>query len=393
MIRAQLVWAYLLGVYMNKKIIYLLTACLLLGACVKEDTGTKNKPTDKNTIIVNSTKQEKISLDESGAKDLVFENLYFDDKNLDQIMDFFKDYNIDFEKSESHIRDFVADAKNNIYDGEKYGYDWAPQTPYLGNYVFNDRLNVITTSLEDGKSDLEVYSKGLNEDPKVYTLIENINYLEPLYTYDGDKLYYSSDTADGRSILGVFNLDDFKNEKLLENILKVEDGKVTGDLISLVTKLDGKIVCQVSHYDGQSIRDDKPNNNKLVYIDDPSKEIDIGENNFDVFEKVGNYYISHDRGYGEEERFVKIYDKDFKLLYKTKEPMDRLVGVTKLEKDGKTYLLLSDGMWTHYIVDPENNKESYQLNGIDNADRNFWYNIDKFVLSDENVTYIGKDKN
>ena len=43
--------------------------------------------------------------------------------------------------------------------------------------------------------------------------------------------------------------------------------------------------------------------------------------------------------------------------------MDRLVGVTKLEKDGKTYLLLSDGMWTHYIVDPENNKESYQLNG------------------------------
>ena len=252
---------------------------------------------------------------------------------------------------------------------------------------------MITTSLEDGKSDLEVYSKGLNEDPKVYTLIENINYLEPLYTYDGDKLYYSSDTADGRSILGVFNLDDFKNEKLLENILKVEDGKVTGDLISLVTKLDGKIVCQVSHYDGQSIRDDKPNNNKLVYIDDPSKEIDIGENNFDVFEKVGNYYISHDRGYGEEERFVKIYDKDFKLLYKTKEPMDRLVGVTKLEKDGKTYLLLSDGMWTHYIVDPENNKESYQLNGIDNTDRNFWYNIDKFVLSDENVTYIGKEKN
>ena len=159
-----------------------------------------------------------------------------------------------------------------------------------------------------------------------------------------------------------------------------------------MTKLDGKIVYQVSHYENQLIGLDKPLKNKLVYLEDPNKEVDLGEDSFDVIEKYGDYIICHDKPYSIEDKFVKIYDKDFKLLYKTKELIDMLVNVTKLEKDGKTYLLLSDGMWTHYIVDPENNKESYQLNGIDNADRNFWYNIDKFVLSDYNQSYIGKAK-
>lgn len=51
--------------------------------------------------------------------------------------------------------------------------------------------------------------------------------------------------------------------------------------------------------------------------------------------------------------------------------MDRLGNVTKLEKDGKTYMLLSDGMWTHYLVDVKENKKSIQLNGINAKDRYF----------------------
>ena len=258
--------------------------------------------------------------------------------------------------------------------------------------MFDDRLNLLTTSLEDGKSDLEVYTKDLDKDVKVSTLIENINYLEPLYTYVDDKLYYSSDTVDGKSILGVFSLKDFSNKYLVENSLELDGEKCTGDVISLVTELDEKIVYQVSHYDGQSIREDKPLKNKLVYLDNPNRQVDLGENNFDFFEKSGDYFISHDRGYGEEDSYVKIYDKNYKLLYKITAPIDRLVNITNLEKNGKRYILLSDGMWTHYLVDVEENKQSYQLNGISSIDREFWYNRDKFILSSGGESYLGRVK-
>lgn len=377
---------------MKGKIIILL--CCFLVSCSNKDKIEENKQVQKNVIEIDTKKQkeEKCVLDESGATDLVFENLYFDNKDTEQIIDFFKDYDIYFEKSDSYIENVVADSNNKFHDGEDYGYDWVPKTPYLGNYVFDDRLNLLTTSLEDGKSDLEVYTKDLDKDVKVSTLIENINYLEPLYTYVDDKLYYSSDTVDGKSILGVFSLKDFSNKYLVENSLELDHEKCTGDVISLVTKLDEKIVYQVSHYDGQSIREDKPLKNKLVYLDNPNRQVDLGENNFDFFEKLGDYFISHDRGYGEEDRYVKIYDKNYKLLYKITAPIDRLVNITNLEKNGKRYILLSDGMWTHYLVDVEENKQSYQLNGISSIDREFWYNRDKFILSSGGESYLGRVK-
>lgn len=377
---------------MKGKIIILLCCCLV--SCSNKDKSEENKQIQKNVIEIDTKKQkeDKCILDEGGVTDLIFENLYFDNKDTEQVIDFFKDYDIYFEKSDSYIENVVADSNNKFHDGEDYGYDWVPKTPYLGNYVFDDRLNLLTTSLEDGKSDLEVYTKDLDKDAKVYTLIENINYLEPLYTYVDDKLYYSSDTVDGKSILGVFSLDDFGNKYLVENSLELNGEECTGDVISLVTKLDEKIVYQVSHYDGQSIREDKPLKNKLVYLDNPNRQVDLGENNFDFFEKSGDYFISHDRGYGEEDRYVKIYDKNYKLLYKITVPIDRLVNITNLEKNGKTYILLSDTMRTHYLVDVEENKKSYQLNGINSIDKDFWYNKDKFILSSGGESYIGRVK-
>lgn len=377
---------------MKVKIIILLCFCLV--SCSNEDKSDEKKQVQNNVIEIDTKKQkeEKYVIDESGASDLIFENLYFDNKDTEQVIDFFKDYNLDFEKSNSYIENIVVDSNNKFHDSEDYGYDWVPKTPYLGNYVFDDRLNLLTTSLEEGKSDLEVYTKDLDKDVKVSTLIENINYLEPLYTYVDDKLYYSSDTVDGKSILGVFSLEDFSNKYLVKNSLELDGEKCTGDVISLVTELDEKIVYQVSHYDGQSIREDKPLKNKLVYLDNPSWQVDIGKNNFDFFEKSGDYFISHDRGYGEEDRLVKIYDKDYKLLYKITAPIDRLVNITNLEKNGKRYILLSDGMWTHYLVDVEENKQSYQLNGINSIDRDFWYNGDKFILSSGGESYLGRVK-
>lgn len=378
---------------MKVKIIIILL-CFCLVSCSDEDKSDEKKQVQNNVIEIDTKKQkeEKCVLDESGASDLIFENLYFDNKDTEQVIDFFKDYNLDFEKSNSYIENIIVDSNNKFHDREDYGYDWVPKTPYLGNYVFDDRLNLLTTSLEDGKSDLEVYTKDLDKDVKVYTLIENINYLEPLYIYVDDKLYYSSDTVDGKSILGVFSLKDFSNKYLVENSLELDGEKCTGDVISLVTELDEKIVYQVSHYDGQSIREDKPLKNKLVYLDNPNRQVDLGENNFDFFEKSGDYFISHDRGYGEEDRYVKIYDKNYKLLYKITAPIDRLVNITNLEKNGKRYILLSDGMWTHYLVDVEENKQSYQLNGINSIDRDFWYNKDKFILSNGGESYLGRVK-
>lgn len=377
---------------MKGKIIILLCFCLV--SCSNKDKSEENKQIQKNVIEIDTKKQkeEKYVIDESGASDLIFENLYFDNKDTEQVIDFFKDYNLDFEKSDSYIENVVADSNNKFHDSEDYGYDRVPKTPYLGNYVFDDRLNLLTTSLEDGKSDLEVYTKDLDKDVKVSTLIENINYLEPLYTYVDDKLYYSSDTVDGKSILGVFSLEDFSNKYLVENSLELDHEKCTGDVISLVTELEEKIVYQVSHYDGQSIREDKPRKNKLVYLDNPNRQVDLGENNFDFFEKSGDYFISHDRGYGEEDRYVKIYDKNYKLLYKITAPIDRLVNITNLEKNGKRYILLSDTMWTHYLVGVEENKQSYQLNGINSIDRDFWYNKDKFILSNGGESYLGRVK-
>lgn len=375
---------------MKGKIIILL--CCFLVSCSNKDKSEEKKQVQKNVIEIDTKKQkeEKYVLDESKASNIAFENLYFDNKDTEQIIDFFKDYNIFFKKSDTYIENIVVDSNNKFHDGEDYGYDWVPKTPYLGNYVFDDRLNLLTTSLEDGKSDLEVYTKDLDKDVKVSTLIKNINYLEPLYTYDEDKLYYSSDTVDGKSILGVFSLENFSNKYLIENSLELDGDKCTGDVISLVTKLDEKIVYQDSHYDGQSIREDKPLKNKLVYLDNPNRQVDLGKNNFDFFEKYGDYFISHDRGYGEEDRFVKIYDKDFKLLYKINVPIDRLVNITNLEKNGKTYILLSDTMWTHYLVDVEENIQSYQLNGINSIDRDFWYNKDEFILSSDGESYLGR---
>lgn len=375
---------------MSKKFLILLCACLCLVSCNKENKGEESQKVEKNVIEIDTTKQkeEKMALDESGGAEIVFENLYFDDKDLDQIMDFFKDYGINFEKSDTRIYDFVSDAKNNIYDAGAFGYDWTPATAYEGTYVFDHRLNLITTNFDDEKMTVEVYTKDKDKEVEKNTILDNIFNLET-YTYDEDKLYYGADTLDGKSILGVFSLDDYKNETLIENPLNLDGQKTIGDVISLVTKLDDEVVYQVSHYDNQVIGLDKPLKNKLVYLSNPNKEIDLGENSFDLIEKYGDYIICHDKPYSTEDKFVKIYDKNFRLLYKTKEPIDRIVNVTKLEKDGKSYLLLSDGLWTHYIVDVEDNKNSYQLNGINSLSEDFWYRDDKFFLSSDDQTYIG----
>lgn len=378
---------------MNKKILVLLCACLFLSSCAKEEKNQENQEAQKNVIEIDTTKKmaEKMTLDDRGGSDLVFENLSFEDKDIDQVMDFFKDYGIDFKKSDTYISDFVADAKNNIYDGGEFGYDWAPNTYYEGSYVFNNRMNLIVTNLEDGKMTVELYTKDKDKEVEKNTILDNISNLET-YFYDDDKLYYGADSLDGNSILGYFSLGDFQNESLVVNPIEIDGEKATGDVITLVTKLDDDVVYQVSHYENQVIGEDKPLKNKLVYLNNPNKEVDLGENSFDVIEKYGDYIICHDKTYGTEDKYVKIYDKDFKLLYKTKDPMDRLVNVSKLEKDGKTYLLLSDGLWTHYIVDVEENKNSCQLNGINSSDRNFWYNNDKFVLSSADESYIGTVK-
>lgn len=283
----------------------------------------------------------------------------------------------------------MADAKNNIYDGGEFGYDWTPETSYEGSYVFDNRMNLIATNLEDGKMTVEVYTKDKDKEVEKNTILDNISNLET-YIYDDDKLYYGADSLDGNSILGYFSLDDYKNESLVVNPIKLDGGNATGDVITLVTKLDDDVVYQVSHYENQVLGEDKPLKNKLVYLANPNKEINLGENSFDVIEKYGDYIICHDKTYGTDEKYVKIYDKDFRLLYKTAEPMDRLVNISKLEKDGKTYLLLSDGLWTHYIVDVEENKNSYQLNGINAKDRYFFYSDDKFVISNDHESYIGK---
>lgn len=376
---------------MNKKILFILCTCLCLVSCNKEEKGQESKEVTKNVIEIDTTKKmaEKMTLDDSGGDDLVFENLSFEDKDMDQVMDFFKDYGVEFEKSDTYIRDFVADAKNNIYDGGEFGYDWTPETSYEGSYVFDNRMNLIATNLEDGKMTVEVYTKDKDKEVEKNTILDNISNLET-YIYDDDKLYYGADSLDGNSILGYFSLDDYKNESLVVNPIKLDGGKATGDVITLVTKLDDDVVYQVSHYENQVLGEDKPLKNKLVYLANPNKEINLGENGFDVIEKYGDYIICHDKTYGTDEKYVKIYDKDFRLLYKTAEPMDRLVNISKLEKDGKTYLLLSDGLWTHYIVDVEENKNSYQLNGINAKDRYFFYSDDKFVISNDHESYIGK---
>lgn len=378
---------------MNKKILILLFACFFLGSCAKENKGQESQEVTKNVIEIDTTKKmvEKMTLDDSEGADLVFENLSFEDKDMDQVMDFFKDYGVEFEKSDTYIRDFVTDAKNNIYDGGEFGYDWTPDTAYEGSYVFDNRMNLIATNLEDGKMTVELYTKDKDKEVEKNTILDNISNLDT-YIYDDDKLYYGADSLDGNSILGYFSLEDYKNETLVVNPIELDGGKATGDVITLVTKLDDDVVYQVSHYDNQVLGEDKPEKNKLVYLNNTNKEVDLGENSFDVIEKYGDYIICHDKSYGSEDKYVKIYDKDFKLLYKTKEPIDRLVNVTKLEKDGKTYLLLSDGMWTHYIVDVEENKNSYQLNGINSFDRNFWYRDNKFVLSSADQSYIGTAK-
>lgn len=79
-------------------------------------------------------------------------------------------------------------------------------------------------------------------------------------------------------------------------------------------------------------------------------------------------------------------------MYKITAPIDRLVNITNLEKNGKTYILLSDTMWTHYLVDVEENIQSYQLNGINSIDRDFWYNKDKFILESVGESYLGRVK-
>lgn len=376
---------------MNKKILFILCACLCLVSCDKKEKGQESQEVTKNVIEIDTTKKmaEKMTLDDSGGADLVFENLSFEDKDMDQVMDFFKDYGVQFEKSDTYIRDFVADAKNNIYDGGEFGYDWTPETSYEGSYVFDNRMNLIATNLEDGKMTVELYTKDKDKEVEKNTIIDNISNLET-YIYDDDKLYYGVDTLDGNSILGYFSLGDFQNESLVVNPIKLDGGKATGVVITLVTKLDDDVVYQVSHYENQVLGEDKPMKNKLVYLNNPNKEVDLGENSFDVVEKYDDYIICHDKSYGTEDKYVKIYDKDFKLLYKTAEPKDRLVNISKLEKDGKTYLLLSDGLWTHYIVDVEENKNSYQLNGINAKDGYFFYSDDKFVISNDHESYIGK---
>lgn len=83
---------------MNKKILFILCTCLCLVSCNKEEKGQESKEVTKNVIEIDTTKKmaEKMTLDDSGGDDLVFENLSFEDKDMDQVMDFFKDYGVEF---------------------------------------------------------------------------------------------------------------------------------------------------------------------------------------------------------------------------------------------------------------------------------------------------------
>ncbi|MBM0046203.1 hypothetical protein JNO63_03760 [Anaerococcus sp. mt242] len=384
---------------MLSKILSIIMIVFLLSSCSNETNEksieNKNNQEDTSQKIDDkkNKKAQKVTIipNKKDAQNPKLEVLQFDDKSTEDIISFFEKFNIKFEKNDEIVDGVIEDQDGNLVDINKYDEKKFPDSPSTAWYVYKKKLNTLTTPIDDSNtSNLELHSLDTNGNIQENILLDNINYLEPLFVYDNNKLYYSSDTMDGKSVLGMINLDDYSFSNLKEYDFTKKDNKYKGDIITLISKQDDQIVYQLSTYNNQYFREDKPHANKLIYLSNPSKIVDIGDSNYDYIEKLGSYIICHHKPFNEDEELLEIYDDNFNLLYSLKDnPIERLIDLTILNKDNKDYLLIKDGLGTHYIIDLEDNNENYQLNNISTVGRDLSIIADKLVISTTDSTYIG----
>lgn len=381
------------------KFLPILLISALLNSCSNTNqTSDLIDQTNKNSANIISTEKEikiekTIKPNDVNGKSVKFEIIEFDEKSTEDIIDFFNEYNLNFVKNNNLKSNFILDEKNEYHDGNNYDENNFPNTPSVAWSIYKNKLNMITTTDLNNRSDLVLRTLDLDNNFKDTILMSDVLYRQPYYFYDDNKLYYSTIKTDGTSFIGSIDLEKLRPKEIVKYEPILKNNRYRGEIITLISKLNDEIVYQLSTYNNQALNDTKPLKNKLVYLSDADRNIDLGDNNYDVIQNIDSYIITHDTGYNNDEYLVKIYDTNFNLLYKLdNNQIDRVVGLTLLNKNENDYLLIMDGLQTFYIVDLKNNKDNYQLNNMSTLKRIVENNENGVIISSKEATFVGDKK-
>ena len=385
---------------MLAKILFISFILVSLSSCLattdNEIKGGNNDIVSKEVVDVDKRdigkdKIRYLAVNKNEGEVLNFNTLQFADKSMDQIISFFQEYNIKFDKDYETDSRLINNQEGKLSRIDAYDVEKFPEGPSTAWYFYNNKVYMLSTPVDEfGKCNLSLYILDSSGNVDQNILIKDINYLEPLYVYDFNKLYYSSDTLDGKSILGVVDLDDYSKEDLVKYDFSKEDDKYSGEVITLISKQGDEIIYQLSTFENQDLIYDKPKISKIKYLLNHKKVLEIGNSTYDSIKQLGTYIICHDRAYNDGGGIIEVFDDNFNLIYSLdNNPIERLMGLMLLKKDGREFLFVEDGLGTHYIVDLEKNKENYQINNISTVGRDLNIVGDSMILRSLDGVYVG----
>lgn len=282
----------------------------------------------------------------------------------DEILNFFKSFDINYSAMSETLGLLVKNDKNKSVN---LSHTFFEEIPSYSKELFyyNDKLYLIYTdnSKDDSnRCDLILREIDKNKNINEETLVKNIMFIEPFSSCIGSRLYFSTISLDGKSIFSYYNLDSGEVTSIKESDFNVSDkGVCSGEYVTFISEYQAKPIYQISTYENQSLTTDKPKKNELVFLDENLKD----SNSFDIdpidsFYTIDDMIFTHDRMYDDNKTTIRLYDKNFKEFYKSDDIfINRVIGVKKLKRKDKDYILLKEEGENLILLDYKDNSIYY----------------------------------
>lgn len=288
----------------------------------------------------------------------------------------------------------VLDSQGGIKDLSNFNLDVLPKDPSVGFYTHKEALYVLTTlrnSVADKTSTnlnlKEIKADGSFED---YKLVEDIEFIQPFFTYNGNLLYYSCIGRNDKAYLGEFNLDSKENNiiKTFDLVKDSDKGLYTGSFISYLQKTDRGILYQRSLYKGANILSQEPDENYIGFLNDESSEISFM--NIDSLVDLGKVIVCHERMFTDSTRVSFLNDKYEEIYTEDGFLLNELEGAKLLTFKDIPYILYKD-MGPYVLLTNLDDKKTYNLSKLTNDEiKGFRIIEENIIVKTPNNTYIYK---
>lgn len=290
------------------KILAVILAVLLLVSCGR---GTKVKNTSDNTVEYSSQKSENKSTEEKTDIHKL--------QNVDEVVTELKKYSMDLsiEKITGKQISTIIPKNDGSYGNlSEYSTKDLFSGPSTGLYLYNDELCFLTnkTVKTNGEWEnlLQLVKVNYDGSKKEIVLAEDVKFMEPFYAYDGDRLYFSYIGNKGGAYLSVIDLSTEEVIKLKEFNLKSNEKQnlFTGEMITLMSIDEDKLIIQISGYEDQNPLSDEPKTNRIIRLNNDLKEELITETKtLDSIHQMEDYCLEQGRLYTGFKTFVNIRNK------------------------------------------------------------------------------------